>query len=243
MAGPDSTGSAGRSAETAQLLAEETLLALPATEQLLADAARAAADGVGLSCGITYVARYGAVTVASSDALASAVDEIQYSAGDGPCLEALRTGEAVPVDDQAADRRWGPYPRQALAAGVRSSLSLPLVSGEETVGALNVYSVTVGPIAADQEAAAILAGNQVTGILIAVRRMAANLLSDPDAIRRFQDRHELDVATGVLMSRHGCTFDQARDMLIAQAADERVSVPELVARTIAASGPGSGSPL
>lgn len=239
MAG--SPAATGGSSETVQLLAEEALLAMPATDELLHDAARAAAHGVGLSCGITYLARYGAVTVAGSDARANAVDEIQYSGGTGPCLEALHTGVVVRVHDLAVETRWGGYRDLALQAGVRASLSLPLLVADQAIGALNVYSTERGPLPADQEAAALLSANQVTGMLATVRRLAANLVKDPEAAHLFQARHQLDIATGILMSQHGCTADQARDLLSDRANDKGIPIADVVAHTIAASGLGSGS--
>jgi GAF domain-containing protein len=179
--------------------------------------------------------------VASSDARANAVDEIQYGAGEGPCLEALRAGEVVRVDNLATERRWGGYRELALQAGVRSSLSFPLIVRGRPLGALNVYSVEVGPWPADQEAAAILASSQAAGILQAVRGLAANLVRDPDAARGLQDRHELDVATGMLMAVHGYDAGQARTALAEQAAARDISVHTLVAQLMKRY-PGSPTP-
>jgi GAF domain-containing protein len=219
--------------ESLQLLAEEVVLDLPAVELVLSNAARAAAAGVGLSCGITYLTRYGVFTVASSDERANAVDEMQYGAGDGPCLEALHSRTPVRVDDLATETRWGHYRELALQAGVRSSLSLPLIADERAVGALNVYSTAVGPLPADQEAAALLATSQVIGVLHTVRLLAAGMLRDPDTVRRFQARHELDIATGMLMVRHSCSDARARAMLTEQATERGIAVPEFVAGVIA----------
>ena len=40
----------------------------------------------------------------------------------------------------AAETRWPAYARQALAAGVRSSLSVALPVQEAVLGALNIYA-------------------------------------------------------------------------------------------------------
>jgi GAF domain-containing protein len=93
-----------------------------------------------LSCGIML--RPGAVpqAVASSDLMASEVDELQYNLGKGPCLHAMRSGERVCVDDLVFDQRWWEYAVRALARGVRSSLSIPLSAQGNSVGAMNLYS-------------------------------------------------------------------------------------------------------
>lgn len=234
MAGPSSTGSDPTAALV--FLAEEVVLDQPAVEHLLNEAARTAAGGVGLSCGITYIARYGAVTVASSDARADAVDEIQYSAGGGPCLEALHTGVVVRVEDQATDTRWGSYRELAMAAGVRSSVSFPLTVDDRPIGALNVYSTRRGPLPADQEAAALMASTQLTGVLQAVRRLAAGLLRDPARARQLQERHDVDIATGILMARHGCSDTDARAVLAERAATQNASIWSVAVEIVAGGG-------
>ena len=81
-----------------------------------------------------------AATVASSDEFAVLLGQIQYGRGQGPCLQALRTGERVKVPDLATDDRWGEYRLHALAAGVRSSVSLPLTVNDATIGVVSLYS-------------------------------------------------------------------------------------------------------
>ena len=95
-----------------------------------------------VSCGLTLRREHGAFTVASSDDRARQVDEVQYGHDEGPCLRSLATGEVVVVEDLAEDDRWGGYRAPALGHGVRSSLSLPLHTDGEVLGALNIYATT-----------------------------------------------------------------------------------------------------
>ena len=81
-----------------------------------------------------------AETIASSSDQVWAVDADQYAAGDGPCLEAARTGHVVRTGMQEAQRRWPQFARRARAAGVGSYLSCPLMIDEEFAGSLNLYS-------------------------------------------------------------------------------------------------------
>ncbi len=107
------------------------LLGTETIQEFLAELAGLAvrAVGEGLSCGITLEPNGRPMTVASTDALAAQVDEVQYGLDQGPCLHALRTGTQVSIDDLATDRRWVAYAATALQHGIRSSLSLPLSSG------------------------------------------------------------------------------------------------------------------
>ena len=127
--------------ELAQVLrSEETL---QTTLQRIVDLATAVVEhGDGVS--VTLFENGRPTTAASSDAFVVDLDRAQYRAGDGPCLCALEDGKPILVSSTAHDDRWPAYSRSAVSAGVHSSLSLPLVAGEAAVGALNVYSCTVG---------------------------------------------------------------------------------------------------
>lgn len=96
--------------------------------------------GEGLSCGIMLQAGAVPQAVASSDVMASEVDELQYNLGRGPCLHSMRACERVRIDDLVFDQRWWEYAVRALARGVRSSLSIPLSAQGNSVGAMNLYS-------------------------------------------------------------------------------------------------------
>jgi GAF domain-containing protein len=106
---------------------------------LAADVVPAAA-----ACGVTVRRDGQPFTAASTGELAAAVDELQYGTDEGPCLDALRVGVVIHVDDLAADDRWDNYRPPAVAHGVASSLSLPLTVEGEILGALNFYAVAAG---------------------------------------------------------------------------------------------------
>ncbi len=79
-------------------------------------------------------------TWVTTERAAERVDEHQYQSDEGPCLDAIRTGDANFVDSLASDERWPSFTSAAVAEGMVAIYSLPLRVGEETVGALNLYS-------------------------------------------------------------------------------------------------------
>ena len=98
--------------------------------------------GEGLSCGITLQPNGRPLTVASSDQLASQVDELQYGLDQGPCLTALRTGQVTRIDDLAADRRWRRYAAPGTGRtgfAVLVVLPRPDEAQEKLIGAPNLY--------------------------------------------------------------------------------------------------------
>lgn len=146
------------------------------------------------------------MTVTSSDALALAVDEIQYDRDRGLCLQTLSTGHIVNVPDLAAETRWDGYPAHALAHGVGSSLSVPLSNRGRTVGALNLYATAPHPfdVPADVDRAVAFAG-QATAVLSVVLRQA-ELVQLSDQLREaLTSRSTIDQALGILMGQQHCT--------------------------------------
>src|SRR5829696_2351876 len=81
-----------------------------------------------------------AVTMGSSSDVAVKLDDVQYGDGDGPCLTAAREQRVIRVDDRAIDPRWPHYSQVSEQLGIRSSLSLPLILGNDQLhGGFNVY--------------------------------------------------------------------------------------------------------
>jgi hypothetical protein len=79
-------------------------------------------------------------TVAVSSDLARSVDEAQYAAEDGPCLQPLRDDTPVTVPDIAATMRWPGFREAAIDLGLDASVSVPLFAGRgATIATLNLY--------------------------------------------------------------------------------------------------------
>ena len=107
----------------------------------LADAARLAWHDVpgcdGASVSLLHDGT--ASTVSATQDRIRELDRGQYERGHGPCVSAMSGRDAVTVDDYGSDGRWPDVAEDALAAGIHSSLSLPLVQGRRIIGGLNMY--------------------------------------------------------------------------------------------------------
>ena len=123
----------------------ELVLSSSDVEDFLWELARVSArslsePGDEILCGITLLREKKAATVASSSPAAQAMDEIQYTFGDGPCMTASREQETVHVEDLELDGRWPQYAAAVRGHGFRSILALPFLLEGETRAALNLYS-------------------------------------------------------------------------------------------------------
>ncbi len=94
------------------------------------------------SASIGLLVEDAALTGACTSRLALEADLVQYREQEGPCLSAAGRRSAVRIDVLAEDERFVHFAPGAIALGVESVLSLPLVADELGVGSLNLYSTT-----------------------------------------------------------------------------------------------------
>lgn len=87
------------------------------------------------------------LATAASEPGHARVQELQFTLGDGPCLEAFRTGRPVLTPDLAeVSTRWPAYVQAARADGLRAVFAFPLQAGAARLGTMDIYSRTVGSL-------------------------------------------------------------------------------------------------
>jgi anti-anti-sigma factor len=175
----------------------------------LARATLAGADGASVS-----LRRHGRLsTVAASDQTVLDMDAGQYATGEGPCVDASDLGRWFHIESLATETRWPAFVPRAQELGIRAILSTPLLSHDEPVGALNIYSRQVGAFAPqDQEMAGLFAA-ETSSILT---KAGAGATSG-DLTRRLSEalgtRRVIAQAQGAIMQRDGVEADAAYTQL------------------------------
>jgi len=154
--------------------------------QFLREMAVMAARLVGsdLSCAMTMRSNGRPVTVACSDPVAERVDAVQYELDRGPCLHAMRDGHMVRIEDTTDNARWPEFERRAAAQGIRSCLALPLTSGGNRVGALNLYARRASAFGAEQARRAAAFAENASGALALAIRLASRAASSSSSGHR-----------------------------------------------------------
>jgi len=160
-----------------------------------------------------FLLEYDTVTTpVYTDLIVAEVDGIQHATGEGPCLDAVAHRLTFYADDLGHDLRWLHFAPQAIEAGVRCVLALPLSTGGQ-LGALNLYArypMAFGVV--DRARAAILVSLASLALSVAQshedeERRAANLHA------ALSSRETIGEALGILMERERITADQAFDIL------------------------------
>ncbi len=147
-------------------------------------------------------------TLGSSGASARAYDELQFTFGEGPCVDCVAMGSPVLVTDLANTNevRWPAYGPAMLNHQIRGIFAIPVVLAGIYVGALDLFRTHPGELASDHLAGAFVAA-ELAGIplldLLASDLQAA--VDDPDsnawAELNVLSRAEVSQATGMLVAQ------------------------------------------
>jgi GAF domain-containing protein len=167
------------------------------------------ADGAGL----TLIEADRADTIVKSAPFVREVDDIQYSLGEGPCISAAALREPMRSGSLGGDARWPRFAGRVGRLGVHSVLSLPLISADQVVGAMNVYAHAKD--AFDERAEQL---GQLFAVPAAIAVQNAQILAQTQRLAaRFQsaltNQAVINQAIGILMSRSGVSADEATERL------------------------------
>jgi hypothetical protein len=97
-------------------------------------------------------------SLCTSNDVSQLIEELQYTLGEGPCVDAYQKDTVVSEPDLADSEtvRWFAFTPPALQAGVRAVFGFPLRVGTVRLGALNLYRDRPGPLDAEQHADALV---------------------------------------------------------------------------------------
>ena len=194
---------------TGMLLSSETLEATLGHVAEIAVRAIPACDGAGVSLFEGDKLR----TAAASSPFVQRVDAMQYSSGEGPCLDTIRTGEARRTDRLDEDPRWPKFGPSAVAEGLVSCLALPLTIGNHgTAGALNLYSESRPFQETDEAIANRFVGPASVTVANAHAYAKAQELSE-QLHEALESRDIIGQAKGIIQAREGSTAAQAFERL------------------------------
>ncbi|HUY25012.1 MAG TPA: GAF and ANTAR domain-containing protein [Candidatus Saccharimonadales bacterium] len=96
-------------------------------------------------------------SLCSTDGVSALIEELQFTLGQGPCIDAFRDDQVVSEPDLAGPTsfRWPALCPPLLAAGARALFGFPLRVGGIRMGALNLYQDHPGDLSAAQHADAL----------------------------------------------------------------------------------------
>lgn len=146
------------------------------------------------------------------------IDELQFTLGEGPCLDAFhdRTPHLVPdLRDRSALERWPVFSGEAIAVGARAVFAFPIVESDHPLGVLELYRGTEGGLEVAAQTAAVTIA---TSAGLTVRRNWDDYLTavddaDPDVAADEFSRSQVYLASGMVAVQLAIAADEALDIL------------------------------
>jgi GAF domain/ANTAR domain len=120
-------------------------------------------------------------SLCTTDPTSALIEQVQFTLGEGPCVDAHRQGRPVSEPDLAAagSGRWAAFAQPVVSAGVGAVFGFPLRVGAARLGALNLYRDRPGDLTVEQHAdALVLADVSAEVILLLQARAPAGTLAD-----------------------------------------------------------------
>jgi hypothetical protein len=155
-------------------------------------------DGVGLAL-MTDAGHQG--VIAATDGPATLMEDLQFTLGEGPCMDASRERRPVLQPDLArtASSRWPEFGPAVLNAGISAIFAFPLQIGAIRLGILDLYRTAPGNLNDKQLADALAYADAGVAILLQLQgTMAAGQGLHAQIGHPLESRAEIHQATGVV---------------------------------------------
>jgi hypothetical protein len=159
--------------------------------------------------------------ICATDGVAVRIEDLQFTLGEGACVDAVQVGAPVMVADlnEPGDiivERWPAFMEGATAAGARAVFAFPLRIGAITVGALDLYRDRPGDLTASQLPGALMAADAAALSLLYLGTGRHDSFAD-DSTGRWAYQMQVHQATGMIKVQAGVPIEEAFLMLRARA--------------------------
>lgn len=168
-------------------------------------------------------------TAGVTDTKIAAIQELQLTLGEGPCVDAWTSRVPVSEPDLADPRlaRWPAFARAGVDAGVLAVFAFPLHLGAIRIGVLVLYRDRPGALGADEMAYGLVLADAATHVLLALQAGAPVdglhklLASEPS---HWAEVHQ---ATGMVSVQLDVSLDEAFVRMRALAFAEEIALRTL----------------
>jgi hypothetical protein len=188
-------------------------------------------SGVGMA--LMTVHGPSGVVLAATDGRARQLEELQFTLGEGPCVEASSSGRLILESDLAVagPARWPRFGAAVLDAGVRAIFAFPLRAGAIRVGVLDLYRDTPGPLTTPELADALAFADAATVVILDLqdhnRQGESAALTGP-----IDSQAVVHQATGMITIQLGVDLAEAMLRLRAHAYATGQTVPAVAADVV-----------
>ena len=165
--------------------------------------------------GVSLVQDDGKVAFATADheAIAS-IERVQQAEQDGPCHEAVISGEIVAVSDLRTQRaRWPAYVEQAANAGIAAAAGVPMGFDGGILGAINLYDDKVRDWTSEDLRVARVLADIATSYIVNASTLDQQRRTTEQLREALESRIIIEQAKGVLANDRNISVDEAFNQL------------------------------
>ncbi|MDQ1745225.1 MAG: hypothetical protein QOE23_3564 [Pseudonocardiales bacterium] len=155
-------------------------------------------------------------SLGSSSSISRELDELQFTLGEGPCLDAVSSAAPVLIADlnDPAMQRWPGFARAATQRGVLAVFALPVAVASLPIGALDLYRTRTGDLADSVLEGGLIAAELAAMPLLDLMGLdlsAAVSDEGSDAWQQLGSLTRLEVyqAAGILIAQLGVSASEA----------------------------------
>lgn len=156
--------------------------------------------------------------VAATDGTAALMEDLQFTLGEGPCIDASQDRRPVlqpQLQGTGADR-WPMFGPAMLDAKVAAIFAFPLQVGAIRLGVMDLYRLTAGGLDDEQLAEALAFADAATILLLHLQDQVEGGGLHPQLINPFGSHSEIHQSTGMIAVQAAVTLAEAMLLLRAR---------------------------
>lgn len=171
--------------------------------------------------------------VASTSEAASFVEVMQLNGGDGPCVEAARTGATISIADlEEASGDWATFRDAALVEGFHSVHAVPLRIRSDVIGAMGLYRERRGDLNGAEAAVARALANLASIGILQERAIRESGMVTEQLQRALDSRVLIEQAKGVVAASADLDMEDAFRLLRAHARKNNLKLHTVARRVV-----------
>jgi hypothetical protein len=168
----------------------------------------------------------------SSSELVDTVERVQEETQDGPCMEAIRTGENVLISDiREQAHRWPKYVAAAEAAGILSVAAMPLRNAVK-LGAIDLYDTKVRTWESHDVSTARVFSDIATGYVLSSSDLERERRTVEQLQLALESRVVIEQAKGFLANANDVSIDVAFSRLRKYARDHNANLRDVATAVV-----------
>jgi hypothetical protein len=173
-------------------------------------------------------------TMAATDQRYLLLDEAQYAANEGPCLDVLERHEPIAWYAGSHEQRWPLFRQTAEYAGIKTSLSVhvPIEVAEGLEASLNLYARGEVAVGNDQVRVGQSFADQVAAIIFSIEAHEATVRLARGLADAMRTRAVIEQAKGILAAEHRIPPEQAFQVLVELSQRSNVKLRDVATRLV-----------